>query len=372
MADFLNNPFVAPSSNLTEICFKIRSQLFAAHGLAGRPTGPTGVREVFRQLDKDGSGTMIKSTFEAALAQAGLYEVNSLMRAFPAPKAVVERISYPAFLQALQLPLNERRRRVVDAAFKSLDTAGKGTVPLESALAVLRSTAVTHPEVISGKLTADQVIEDFKAFFEEKHSGQVTAEAFTEYYQSLGELEPIDAVFVSILGRLWRVREQADMDELVKHLALELGEKIRERAKDNETEAESLHWAFKQVHTMDLPSGKFNKAELVRVLEHFGLYGLLHSFIYQLRDGKFNKAELVRVLEHFGLQGVDSRIVDAMWKDVKSKFDPSNLDGDNLEVSAFVDEVVPIWEKHAQFGGRCDCGVSPDYLLDEPVGYEHD
>eukprot|EP00611_Tribonema_gayanum_P012493 TRINITY_DN2311_c0_g1_i3.p2 TRINITY_DN2311_c0_g1~~TRINITY_DN2311_c0_g1_i3.p2 ORF type:complete len:176 (-),score=54.37 TRINITY_DN2311_c0_g1_i3:656-1183(-) len=156
------------------------------------------------------------------------------------------------------------------------------------------------------------------------------------------QLEPIDAVFVSILGRLWRIREQADMDELVKHLALELGEKIRERAKDNETEAESLHWAFKQVHTMDLPSGKFNKAELVRVLEHFGL------------------------------QGVDSRIVDAMWKDVKSKFDPSNLDGDNLEVSAFVDEVVPIWEKHAQFGGRCDCGVSPDYLLDEPVGYEHD
>jgi Ca2+-binding EF-hand superfamily protein len=90
-------------------------------------TGPVGNREVFRELDTDGSGSLEKFTFEAALHKLGvflpLYEVNALARKFAAPQGV-NRVDYDAFLRALQLPLNDRRRAIVTKAWLKINPEG--------------------------------------------------------------------------------------------------------------------------------------------------------------------------------------------------------------------------------------------------------
>jgi hypothetical protein len=89
--------------------------------------GPVGNREVFREHDTDGSGSLEKFTFEAALHKLGvflpLYEVNALARKFAAPQGV-NRVDYDAFLRALQLPLNDRRRAIVTKAWLKIHPEG--------------------------------------------------------------------------------------------------------------------------------------------------------------------------------------------------------------------------------------------------------
>ena len=54
-------------------------------------------------------------------------------------------------------------------------------------------------------------------------------------------MEPVDNLFVSIVEKLFNVQEENEINEFVKHLALELGEKIRERTMDNEVCVDIFH-----------------------------------------------------------------------------------------------------------------------------------
>eukprot|EP00953_Heterococcus_sp_UTEX-ZZ885_P042241 21478-Heterococcus_DN1.PRE.3 len=275
MASFLSDPvsavlrcaalhplhsFTAPSSDPTEIVFKVRTQLFHSHGDAGHPAArpllalkvpssamrsnfthkpsmaaaarthgcntstacPVGNREVFREHDTDGSGSLEKFTFEAALHKLGvflpLYEVNALARKFAAPQGV-NRVDYDAFLRALQLPLNDRRRAIVTKAWLKINPEGEASLPLEAVLSKKHNEA--HPEVKVGKLTVDQIQAEFIAFFEGKY-----------------EVAVVDAAAAAAAGRaifenVWGVSEEDD-DVILDYLAVELAEKVREHATDNE------------------------------------------------------------------------------------------------------------------------------------------
>lgn len=64
------------------------------------------------------------------------------------------------------------------------------------------------------------------------HEGEVTESSFKGYYQALGEVEPVDAIFVRILEGVWGVEEE--QHDPLHRLGVDLVEKILERSTDNE------------------------------------------------------------------------------------------------------------------------------------------
>lgn len=328
MATFLNDPFTAPSSNVTEIVFKIRTQLFYTHGKSGYPTGPVGVAAVFANADAANSGSLDRPRFEAALTQLGvflpLFEVNALMRHFPAEGNSTQlMINYSALLAALQLPTNDRRQKLIAKAYAKLDPTGTGYFKVADVIS--KMNASKHPE-----LSADQVQADFAAFFESKYEGNVTRDSFFAYYQALGEVEPVDAIFVRILEGLWGVQEE--QKDPLHRLGVDLIEKILERCTDNETETEMLHKTFSFFRSDRTPKGKFTQAELLQVLEHYGLIG-------------FDKA-----------------ILQQLWEELEAYSSPADREAGLVDEAAFEAYMVPIGNAALALGGRDPAEHSPDEL----------
>lgn len=73
-------------------------------------------------------------------------------------------IGYEEFIQGVRDPLTPRRLALVQLAFAKIDRDGSGEV--EPAEVVGAYNADKHPDVISGKKTADEVLREFLDTFD--------------------------------------------------------------------------------------------------------------------------------------------------------------------------------------------------------------
>ena len=101
-------------------------------------------------------------------------------------------IDYPEFLKGVIGEMNERRKKIILQAFKTMDKNGCGVVELDD----IRDTynAKMHPDVVSGKKTEEEVLAEFLDTFEYQFSllndekvndSKVTFEEFLDYYNNI-------------------------------------------------------------------------------------------------------------------------------------------------------------------------------------------
>ena len=101
-------------------------------------------------------------------------------------------IDYQEFLKGVLGDMNERRKRIVQQAFKSLDKNGNGLIELDD----IRETynAKMHPDVICGKKTEEEVLAEFLDTLEyqfsllndeKENDNKVTFEEFLDYYNNI-------------------------------------------------------------------------------------------------------------------------------------------------------------------------------------------
>jgi len=97
-------------------------------------------------------------------------------------------IEYDEFVRAIRGPMNPLRKKIVLKAFNKLDKDGSGWIDLSDIKGVYNASK--HPDVIQGKKTENQILEEFLQTFEVHHSLRtnnapnhvVTKEEFEEYY----------------------------------------------------------------------------------------------------------------------------------------------------------------------------------------------
>ena len=102
-------------------------------------------------------------------------------------------IDYQEFLKGIIGEMNERRKRIIVQAYKSL---GKGGIDLDIYLDDIREkyNANNHPDVISGKKTEEEVLAEFLDTFEyqfsllndeKENEGKISFEEFLDYYNNI-------------------------------------------------------------------------------------------------------------------------------------------------------------------------------------------
>jgi len=124
-------------------------------------------------------------------------------------------IEFDEFVRAIRGPMNPNRKKTVAKAFKKLDKDGNGWIDINDVRGVYNGKR--HPDVLSGKKTEDQILQEFLETFETAHAMRnneapnyvVTKEEFEEYYNNISASIDDDAYFELMMNNAWKLTEES-------------------------------------------------------------------------------------------------------------------------------------------------------------------
>uniref|UniRef100_A0A7S3FU10 EF-hand domain-containing protein n=1 Tax=Strombidium rassoulzadegani TaxID=1082188 RepID=A0A7S3FU10_9SPIT len=176
-----------------------------------------GLQRTFKIMDDDNSKNLNMYEFCKALSDYGLGfskgEQQAIFNYFDVDNSGT--IIYDEFIRAVRGPMNMARKKIVAQAYKSLDKDGNGWVDINDVRGVYN--ARKHPDVISGKKTEDQILQEFLETFETAHSMRengapdhvVTREEFEEYYNNVSCSIDDDMYFMLMINNAWKLTEES-------------------------------------------------------------------------------------------------------------------------------------------------------------------
>ena len=176
-----------------------------------------GLQRQFKIMDDDNSKTLNKYEFTKAMNDFQLNfsqgEISMLFDYFDVDSN--GQISYDEFLRAIRGGMNPSRKRVVGQAFKKLDKDGNGWIDINDIRGVYNATK--HPDVLAGKKTEEQILQEFLETFETHHAMRnndapnyvVTKEEFEEYYNNISVSIDDDMYFTLMINNAWRLTEES-------------------------------------------------------------------------------------------------------------------------------------------------------------------
>merc|ERR1712048_794234 len=119
------------------------------------------------------------------------------------------------FLRAIRGEMNPQRKRIVMQAFAKLDKDNNGWIDINDVRGVYNATK--HPDVVSGKKTEEQILQEFLETFETAHNMRnnnapdyvVTKEEFIEYYNNISISIDDDMYFQLMMNNGWKLTEES-------------------------------------------------------------------------------------------------------------------------------------------------------------------
>lgn len=179
--------------------------------------GMIGLQRQFKIMDDNNSKTLEKDEFNKALKdyQLGFTEAEctALFKYFDVDSSGT--ISIDEFLRAIRGPMNMARKKKVAEAFKKLDADGNGWIDINDIRGVYKANK--HPDVLAGKKTEQQILQEFLQTFEMAHSMRendtpnyvVTKEEFEEYYNNISCSIDDDMYFMVMINNAWKLDEDS-------------------------------------------------------------------------------------------------------------------------------------------------------------------
>lgn len=177
-------------------------------------------------------------------------------------------ISYQEFAKGLQDPLSERKQKAVNTAFTTLDREGMGAIKIADLVRLFDGSH--HPEVLSGKKTREQLLEEFLSFFHAV-TGNITRQDWQDFYQDLALSVPSDESFVTIVETAWGLSEDelsSSFQDKVKQLIAMVRQRLRTLSNGTEEEYK-LRQIFKLFDLNN--SGTITIEELAAMLAKLGI-----------------------------------------------------------------------------------------------------
>jgi Ca2+-binding EF-hand superfamily protein len=179
--------------------------------------GFIGLQRQFKIMDDNNSRSLDKYEFTKAMTDYMLGftegEIQKLFAYFDVDRS--GDIAFDEFIRAVRGPMNATRKKVVANAFKKLDKDSSGWIDISDIRGVY--VANKHPDVISGKKTEDQILQEFLETFETAHAMRnneapnyvVTKEEFDEYYNNISASIDDDAYFQQMMISAWKLDQAA-------------------------------------------------------------------------------------------------------------------------------------------------------------------
>jgi len=165
----------------------------------------TDINRIFQEMDSGNKdGLLNKDEFVQGMCRLGMSdnEASFIFDAFNYEGRGV--IDPDAFCYLVKGGLNERRKKVVHQAFRSLDRSHDGVISiddLEKAFDVARVV-----DVMCGAKTKEQMMAEFLSTFDTIHrDGKVTLVEFERYYENVGALIASDAYFEAMVRNAWHL-----------------------------------------------------------------------------------------------------------------------------------------------------------------------
>ena len=128
--------------------------------------GMIGLSRKFKIMDDSGDGELQMSEFKKAMIEMNFdlndKDLHKMFEHFDTDGGGT--ITYEEFVQGVRDPLSERRLNLIGLAFKQIDHDGSGVIEAHEVASAYDPSK--HPEVISGKKTPQQVLEEFLRTFD--------------------------------------------------------------------------------------------------------------------------------------------------------------------------------------------------------------
>lgn len=165
-----------------------------------------GLARSLRLMDTDGDRRLSKDELKSGLRKFGVdinfHEVDCLFAFFDTDESGC--ISCDEFITGMRGEMSERRLSLVRLAFGLLDTDGDGQVTLDELQAAYDCSK--HPEVISGKISAEDAIRVFASQWETNQpDGIITRDEFETYYKNLSASIDSDDYFELMMRNAWHI-----------------------------------------------------------------------------------------------------------------------------------------------------------------------
>jgi len=172
-------------------------------------------------MDDNNSKSLDKYEFTKAVTDYMLGfsegEIQKLFQFFDFDRSGL--IDFDEFVRAIRGPMNPGRKKIVQKAFKKLDKDGGGWIDINDVRGVYN--AQKHPDVLGGRKTEDQILQEFLETFETAHSMRnneapnhvVTKEEFEEYYNNISASIDDDAYFEVMMNNAWKLTEESNLTE---------------------------------------------------------------------------------------------------------------------------------------------------------------
>jgi Ca2+-binding EF-hand superfamily protein len=198
------------SSNPEALAERLKTKL-ASRGARGI----IGLGRQFKIMDDNGSRTLDVYEFTKAMKDYMLGfsepEIQNLFGYFDVDHSGT--IDYNEFIRAIRGAMNPMRRKLVAQAYKKLDRDGNGWIDINDIKGVY--SAKTHPDVLAGKKTEEQILLEFLETFETQHNIRtngapdhvVTKEEFDEYYNNVSASIDNDQYFELMMTNAWKINE---------------------------------------------------------------------------------------------------------------------------------------------------------------------
>ena len=123
-------------------------------------------------------------------------------------------ISYDEFLRTVRGDMNAFRMGLAKKAFKIMDRDGSGVLDINDIRQ--KYNAKSHPKVISGEKTEDEILGEFLDTFEDHfcdmkgnadaRDGQVNMQEWTEYYNNVSMSIDNDQYFELMMNNTWNLK----------------------------------------------------------------------------------------------------------------------------------------------------------------------
>jgi len=177
----------------------------------GGASGIHGVTKILRRMDRDGSYTLDKGELLEGLMVYGIRDLDEteggdmdkIMTYFDRDGS--GRISIEEFLRGITGKMSKRRIKFVKLAFGILSN-GKEVATIEDFKSAY--DASQHPEVVAGRITEDEAVEEFMSVYEEGNQstdGRITYFEFLDYYKGLSCGIQEDDYFELMMRNAWHI-----------------------------------------------------------------------------------------------------------------------------------------------------------------------
>lgn len=175
--------------------------------------GIIGLGKQFRIMDDNHSMSLDKFEFSKAMHDYMLGfsegEITKLFSHFDLDRSGL--IEYDEFLRVIRGPMSAARKRIVAQAFNCLDKDGSGEVDINDIRGVYK--ADKHPDVLAGKKTEQQILQEFLETFETAHNMRsgtgpdhiITKDEFEEYYNNVSASIDNDEYFALMMNNAWNL-----------------------------------------------------------------------------------------------------------------------------------------------------------------------